>query len=303
MIISGLKKFIVVNFFISFFVSSSDVKPQTPEQGIQVMLLGVYHFDNPGRDKHNLVIDDYFTDKRQEEINETVNRLSKFNPDKIFIESQPTSQKKIDSLYLLFTENKLNLTELERGRNEIYQIGFNLSKKLNLEKIYCIDAAGNWLGPYADFIADTLSLSYYNEEEEKSKKSLEEVNEYIRTHTIRENLVFMNLQENLMDNHRYYIDAALRVKDTLGILFKYQDTAQMIDGKEYMLRSFDFENIGVELVAEWYKRNFFIYRNILENSNAGDKILIIFGQGHLPILQHLLESNPKYKTVSPLDFL
>jgi len=301
--ICTLKQFFFVILFISFYGSIDTVKSQSSNPEIQVMLLGVYHFDNPGRDKNNLEIDDYFTAERQKEINETVDLLSEFNPDKIFIELRPSSQNKIDSQYQAFREDKLNLTDLEKGRNEVYQIGFKISKKLNLEKLYCIDANGLWLGNYVDFIADTLSLSYYKDEAAKSKKSFEEVNEYIKTHSIRENLVLMNSRDRLANNHRYYIDLAVRVKDTTGIHYTYQDTTQMIDGKEYLLRSFDFENIGVELVAEWYKRNLLIYRNILENSSNGDKILIIIGQGHVPILQHLLESNPEYKIVNTLDYL
>jgi hypothetical protein len=267
------------------------------------MLLGVYHFDNPGLDKYNLEIDDYFSDKRQNEIAEVVALLSDFSPTKIMIEQKPSSQKRIDSLYRSFINNQLDLNTLERGRNEIYQLGFNLANKLNLKQLYCVDANGNWLGPYADFIADTLSLSDYLEEEELSKKDISVRNERFRKQTIRENLAFTNQWDNILDNHRYYIDVAMRVKDTVGIYFTYQEAAQVIDENEYLMRSFDFNNIGVELVTEWYKRNFFIYRNILEKSSKGDKVLIIFGQGHIPILHHLLENNPRYKVVSSLDYL
>lgn len=38
----------------------------------EVLLLGVYHFDNPGRDTYNLEIGDYFTKKRQAEIQKVV---------------------------------------------------------------------------------------------------------------------------------------------------------------------------------------------------------------------------------------
>ena len=62
--------------------------------------------------------------------------------------------------------------------------------------------------------------------------------------------------------------------------------------------------ILVKLIGmKWYKRNFFIYRNILEKTNGGDKVLIIFGQGHISILKHLLEDNPKFELVTPIDYL
>jgi pheromone shutdown protein TraB len=69
------------------------------------------------------------------------------------------------------------------------------------------------------------------------------------------------------------------------------------------MRSFDFNNIGVELVAEWYKRNLFIYRNILENSNENDRILVIIGSGHIFYLNQLLENNSEFNMINPNKFL
>lgn len=289
--------------FLSLSIGNEAKNKVQQDPKIEVMLLGVYHFDNPGKDKHNLTIDDYFDDHRQKEINEVVQRLALFGPNKIFIEQKPESQERIDSLYLEYSNDRLDLKSLERGRNEIFQLGFKLAKKQDLEKLYCIDANGNWLGPYADFIADTLDLDFYRKDETKAGAGIQSINEQFRKNSVKENLVFTNQPEGILDNHNYYIDVAMRVKDTVGIYFTNQNTTQVIDGKEYLLRSFDFENIGVELATEWYKRNFFIYRNILENSRAGDRLLIIFGQGHMAILQNLLKDNPRFKLVSPLDYL
>ena len=160
-----------------------------------------------------------------------------------------------------------------------------------------------WLGPYVDFIADTLSLAYYNKDEQISEKGISDINRQFNSGTVKQNLIFSNTWTSIQDNHNYYNNIAVRVKDTVGVYFTNQDTSLIIDGKEYLMRSFDFENIGVELVAEWYKRNFIIYRNILEQSSPGDRIIVMFGQGHVRILQHMLEDNPLYEVISPLDFL
>jgi pheromone shutdown protein TraB len=69
------------------------------------------------------------------------------------------------------------------------------------------------------------------------------------------------------------------------------------------MRSFDFNNIGVELVAEWYKRNLFIYRNILENSNENDRILVIIGSGHIFYLNQLLENNSEFNMINPNEYM
>jgi pheromone shutdown protein TraB len=69
------------------------------------------------------------------------------------------------------------------------------------------------------------------------------------------------------------------------------------------MRSFDFNNIGVELVAEWYKRNLFIYRNIIENSEKNDRILVMIGSGHIFYLNQLLENNSEFNMINPNKFL
>jgi pheromone shutdown protein TraB len=86
-------------------------------------------------------------------------------------------------------------------------------------------------------------------------------------------------------------------------MFTYQESEQEINGLPYQMRSFDFNNIGVELVAEWYKRNLFIYRNILENSNENDRILVIIGSGHIFYLNQLLENNSEFNMINPNKFL
>lgn len=267
------------------------------------MLLGVYHFNNPGKDTYNLQVDDYFSDSRQKEIEQVVQALIDYKPTKIFVEFTTDNQPTIDSLYALYLEDKLTLKEIGNGKNEVYQIGFRLGKKLGGIEIMVIDHPGNWLGPYAEFIADTLSLQYYNNDKINTAEQLEARQKMFSTNTVRENLIYLNKWEQIMNNHSYYNNVAIKVKDTANVLFTYQETEQEINGLPYQMRSFDFNNIGVDLVAEWYKRNLFIYRNIIENTRPNDKVIIIIGSGHIRYLHQLLGDNPEFSLVNPNDYL
>ncbi len=55
--------------------TSSDSSKET-----SVMLLGIYHFSNPGHDTYHMEIDDYYSDGRQEEIREVVGILEQYKP-------------------------------------------------------------------------------------------------------------------------------------------------------------------------------------------------------------------------------
>lgn len=283
--------------------NSKKLKRTSSQSSKEVMLLGVYHFDNPGMDTYNLEIDDYFTKKRQTEIREVVDLLATFKPNKIFVEFLPSQQTKIDSLLTLYLTSNLSLKEINGGQNEVYQLGFRLAKKLDIEEIVAIDNQGVYLAPYADFIADTLSLKSYQEYDLAYKEKMEKRQQNFTKNTVRENLIYLNDWQQILDNHNYYNSVAITVKDTSDVMFSYQEMEKEIDGKPYQMRSFDFNNIGVELVTEWYKRNLFIYRNILEQTEDNDRIIIIFGSGHLRYLKQFLEDNPEFNIVNTNEFL
>lgn len=269
----------------------------------KAMILGVYHFNNPGMDTYNLDIDDYSTKKRQAEIREVVDLLAQYKPNKIFVEFLPSQQVKLDSLFSLYANNQLLLKDINNGQNEVYQLGFRLAKQLSIKEILAVDHPGVYLGPYADFIADTLSIKTYQEYSEDYKQQMETRQITFTKNTIKENLIYLNDWQQILNNHSYYNNVAIAVKDTSNVMFSYKEMEQEIDGLPYLMRSYDFNNIGVELATEWYKRNLFIYRNILEQTNDNDRILIIFGSGHVRHLKQLFEDNPEFNIVNTNSFL
>lgn len=65
----------------------------------QLVLLGTYHFANPGLDVVQVKTDDVLGDRRQAKIRAVVDRLKTYQPDYLFIEYLPSQQGHIDSLY------------------------------------------------------------------------------------------------------------------------------------------------------------------------------------------------------------
>jgi hypothetical protein len=302
------KKMLILGVLVLNFLYGCSQINQAPmlsedSERNSIMLLGMYHFNNPGRDTYNTEVDDYGSEKRQKEMKEVVDLLEKYQPTKILVELTPKEQSKIDSLYKLYLNNAISLKDIQGGINEVYQIGFRLGKQLDGIDIIAIDHRGNWLAPYADFIADTLEFEDYLKHSASYAKSVKEKNDLFSESSIRENLVYLNEREQILDNHNYYNNVAIKIKDTANVLFTYQEGEEEINGLPYQMRSFDFNNIGVELVAEWYKRNLFIYRNILENSAENERVLVMIGSGHVFYLNQLLDNNSEFNVVSPNEFL
>ena len=67
----------------------------------------------------------------------------------------------------------------------------------------------------------------------------------------------------------------------------------------YLLRDKDDSYDGVDgLTMNWYNRNLRILKNIHKiKTEPDDRILLLIGGGHIPILQQQLDATPEYELV------
>jgi hypothetical protein len=63
--------------------------------------------------------------------------------------------------------------------------------------------------------------------------------------------------------------------------------------------------VGVDFQSgRWFNRNLRILRNIQRIPHgANDRILVIFGAGHLNLLNPFFDASSRYQLVSPLPYL
>jgi len=99
----------------------------------RVMLLGTYHFANPGLDAVKVTQRDTLGPERQKEILDVVDRLAAFKPTKILLEVVPERQADLDAHYASFAAGTSPLTA-----NESQQIGFRLAKRFGA-KLVAVD--------------------------------------------------------------------------------------------------------------------------------------------------------------------
>ena len=55
--------------------------------------------------------------------------------------------------------------------------------------------------------------------------------------------------------------------------------------------------------SKWHKRNIRIFANLARIAEPGDRIIVIFGSGHSPLLRYFVESHAQMKLVEPNDYL
>jgi hypothetical protein len=243
---------------------------QDSKHKTKILLIGTIHFETPHLDAFELKTDDFLAPKRQQELEELTGILKRTNADKVMIERPFNQQMLIDSLYNAYLQNKYKLTVSERE-----QIGFRLAKKLNFKQINCVDV---FYGMKHDSLLSVTAkeknqLYLLNELGTNANKFKLELDSIVKRNSITEVLKYINKDELLQKN--------------LSLYLKY--LAKVGAGENY---------IGAEAVSDWYLRNLAIYANITNQINANDKyVILIFGQGHIPILKHLLQNNDDYELV------
>lgn len=237
----------------------------------EVLVLGTYHMDNPGRDIFNMEADDVLAPKRQAEIRELLDVLTRFHPTKIAIEADSDSPK--IKQYQDYLAGKYEL-----GRDERDQIGFRLAKELNLPKIYGIDADGDF--PY--LAIQDYAKAHGREKEleslmEQVGKRVRDENEFLKSHSVLQMLLRMNSSEAVRRG-----------------LAGYAMFAHF--GEEYNYP-------GARLLTEWYRRNMRIHTHLLNVIEPGDRVLVIFGAGHLGLLRQAVQTDPILKLRTIEEFV
>ena len=100
-----------------------------------VMVLGMVHTANPGRDLVNKEFDDVLAAQRQREFDACIEKLARFQPTKIAVEWTFNEQDILDREYQVYLENAGS-----SHRNEIHQVGFRLAARLEHPCLYAVDS-------------------------------------------------------------------------------------------------------------------------------------------------------------------
>ena len=241
---------------------------------IKVSILGTYHFNDPppiaGFDSSN---SDIKSPHRQKELGQVLTKLEQFKPTKILLEKQ-IGEGTWNEQYEKYLDHQ---DPDSLGRNEIYQIGFRLAKRLGHKKLYPFDFK---------IKLDFSSVEGLLKEDTIFSKNIDDVyNEimniafdlFTRLDTISLTDIIMVL------NSEYYIEN--------------------LDNRYYMeiLKLGKDDNYaGVEFYLQWLERNLKMFHNITRNtdfSNKNERLLIIVGSAHTKYLKDLIEDSSYYEYV------
>jgi hypothetical protein len=241
------------------------------QDNAQVMILGVYHFDNPNQDYVKTSVDDHLSANRQKQIVEVAEMLARFKPTKIVLEAVD-GVSPINRNYEAYLKGDYKLKADERD-----QLGLRLAKLLAHKQVYAADHKLDM-----DF-GSVIEAAQQSKEQrflqafQQVMSELEAFEKRKPTMTVREILSVMNDPREIARGRDLYLQmAAVRSGDKF---------------------------VGADVLAGWYQRNFRIFSNIARIIEPQDRVLVIFGQGHAAILRDLVRSEPGVKLVEASDYL
>ncbi|MBL3658032.1 DUF5694 domain-containing protein [Fulvivirga sediminis] len=280
-------KTILLPLFISFFVQ---LRAQQQDK-IQIMFVG---FDHLNQMDNGTPTSDIFSDKKQAELIKLTNALKKYKPDFIGVEDDPKLQDFEDSLYTAYLKGNVDFKAYKTGARESYQVGYRLGKLLGLDHIHAVDNDNSTSqsllksGDHFDLFMDGLKKLQTTARPLKQSVQNDSMSIY-------DYIKYINKPEIIDLTHHLFYNLPAYVMNG-----EFSDGINTVD-----IGEIDNKYIGAEYITLFYNRNLKIYSNILNTQLKTDKkrLLIMFGQAHIGVLQDLFEENPNYEIISPLNYL
>lgn len=238
----------------------------------QILVLGTYHFANPGLDVVKTDVANVLSASKQAEIAAVVEALARFGPTKIAVERLPDAAARLDSLYAAYRGGRHELS-----RDESEQLGFRLAARFQHSRLYPIDHRGEFPFRAVMEYAQAHDPAFVRLVEEELARITAEANRQQRELTVGEILRLANEPEKLARDHGTYLRFA-----------------RVGAGDTY---------VGADLLSKWYDRNIRIFTNLQRVAERGDRVVVLIGSGHAPILRELITYDPQMVLVEAVNYL
>lgn len=261
-----MKYTIIAILSLVFSVSTHAQEPA------QVMLFGVFHFKDAGKDTVKVEDIDIFAEDSQKYLQKLTRRLAEFKPTVVLLEYNPESEVLMNERYKAYVDG-----EFELPANEIYQLGFRIAKQAGLASVQSFDHRD--LGWAAE--------PMFEYAEQHNSPEMNTFNEIIEAYTTEEEAARarLGLRELLMRSND-------PEKDRMNMdLYLATNAIGVDDGWS-----------GADATASWWQRNFRMYANIQKVAKPGERIIAIGGSGHMAILKGLLEIDRRLEGVAVQDY-
>lgn len=238
-----------------------------PEQA-EVMVLGTFHFAQ---------YDDYvdvLEPARQEQLDDVLDNLEGFAPERIAVEYPHARAARLDSAYRRY---RARPADSVGSRNEIQQVGFRLARRLGHERVHPVDVR-------LDLWHDSIEV--FDERWPDARSDLRGRWDVRYRSPDPDELAGRPLGEILVAANRDRPPAQGRLYGRFLPLVKEEVYA------------------GALKLRPWYDRNLRIVQNLFRALESEDgRVLLVIGSAHAQVLKQILELTPQLCPVDPVPYL
>ncbi|MCC5452900.1 DUF5694 domain-containing protein [Rheinheimera sp. UJ51] len=267
-----MKKLSALAFLATILLMSA----QTVRAGdpAKIMLLGTFHFANPGLDTVKTSVLDVSSADSQQYLQAFSQKIAKdFAPTDVLLECAVGFQGKLNEQYQQYLKGEFSLPV-----NEIYQLGFRVAKAAGGSAVRCFDEHeiqwnADQLFEQMPAKAPVIQAAFETLIAEVTAQS----NEMHQTLSLAGVLRVMNSEQQYRLNQSIYL-----LSNEVGA------------GDNF---------VGADAAASWWHRNFRMYANIQQAASPGKRVLVIAGQGHIAVIKDFLASDTQRIAVFVDSFL
>lgn len=228
----------------------------------RVMLVGMFHFANPGRDMVKNRVINVMSPENQVYLDGLATRLAGFKPTGVLAECSPSEQATYDQRFKDYVGGRFELSS-----NETYQVGFRVARQAGLQGVTCFDE------DQVSWNAQPM-FDYMDKHDVPTKQAMDALYSDLSAMAEKEqtSLALPKLLLLANDPARDAINKGL-----------YLRTNAVGAGDGFA---------GADASASWWHRNFRMYANVQKASGPGTRVIVLAGQGHAAILKDLLADDP-----------
>lgn len=256
-------------------VASAQAPP--PPEPVRVLLVGSYHFDNPGQDVNNMEVDDVLVPRRQAELERVVASLASFRPTAVAVERIGKAPDYLDPVFADYGP-----AMLAERRDERVQIGYRTAALARVTRVYAIDEQTDEgepdYFPYGRVQAFLKARGREGELETLNGAFQRDIAEFARLEPVSSVAeLLMRTNSDLFDLSGFY-------------------PAMLLIGEGE-------DQPGPDLLAGWYLRNAKIVNKLAQVTRPGDRVVVVYGAGHLSFLRKMIADAPGFELEPVLPYL
>jgi len=249
------------------------------EAPVKVMVLGSYHFGNPGLDVNNVEAETVLTPRRQSELDRVARSIATFKPTRVMVEMQSSEAEFAVADYRRFTPERL-----PTAANEIDQLGFRIARLVGLTTVNGIDEQPKAGEPdYFPYSAVGPIAAKFGQSD-RTKAFEGDVKPFIKA-----------------------FDASQKTRTIAQLLAVWNEPGSYVTGISAYYNLLPIGDAdtqpGADLNAMWYLRNAKIFGKLMQVAKPGDRVLVVYGAGHGYWLRHFAAETPGYALVDVMPYL